>query len=149
MKLSRFNRLHFHSAVTRGEPHAAPLTQESAMENVSLKEKVEHLPVQIFPDPLESADEGCRRIKGRLPSITVELTDASEVESGELRWPPPEASAKPDAPGETQPGPSEAAPAGEDEAEQKEAETERGGGAEAVSLPQAGEGGVGVGEVRN
>ncbi|XP_060712173.1 protein LBH-like isoform X3 [Hemiscyllium ocellatum] len=84
------------------------------MENVSLKEKVEHLPVQIFPDPLESADEGCRRIKGRLPSITVELTDASEVESGELRWPPPEASAKPDAPGETQPGPSEAAPAGED-----------------------------------
>ncbi|GCC39261.1 hypothetical protein chiPu_0023204, partial [Chiloscyllium punctatum] len=81
----------------------------------------------IFPDPLESADECCRRIKGRLPSITVELTDAGEVESGELRWPPPEepspradaedgfeASAEPDAPGKIQPGPSEAAPAGED-----------------------------------
>ncbi|XP_043536608.1 uncharacterized protein LOC122542694 [Chiloscyllium plagiosum] len=108
-------------------PYAAPLTQESAMENVSLKENVEHLPVQIFPDPLESADECYRRIKGRLPSITVELTDAGEVESGELRWPPPEepspradaedvfeASAEPDAPGEIQPGPSEAAPAGED-----------------------------------
>ncbi|XP_072405502.1 protein LBH-like [Chiloscyllium punctatum] len=132
------------------------------MEHVSLRENVEHLPVQIFPDPLESADECCRRIKGRLPSITVELTDAGEVESGELRWPPPEepspradaedgfeASAEPDAPGKIQPGPSEAAPAGEEEAEQQEAETERGGGAEAVSLPQAEEGGEGVGEVRN
>ncbi|MGH0138436.1 UNVERIFIED_CONTAM: hypothetical protein FKN15_073357 [Acipenser sinensis] len=51
---------------------------------------------QIFPDPVEvavegrhlTADLGCTRLKERLPSIVVEPTDVSEVESGELRWPP-------------------------------------------------------------
>lgn len=31
---------------------------------------------------------GCPHAKERLPSIVVEPTDVSEVESGELRWPP-------------------------------------------------------------
>uniref|UniRef100_A0A3B4X2F8 LBH domain-containing protein n=1 Tax=Seriola lalandi dorsalis TaxID=1841481 RepID=A0A3B4X2F8_SERLL len=51
---------------------------------------------QIFPDPVEvvlgpetslnslDQDHG----KERLPSIVVEPTEVSEVESGELRWPP-------------------------------------------------------------
>ncbi|XP_014837972.1 PREDICTED: uncharacterized protein LOC106915111 isoform X2 [Poecilia mexicana] len=49
---------------------------------------------KIFPDPIEivlgpevslnSPD----RDKERLPSIVVEPTEVSEVESGELRWPP-------------------------------------------------------------
>lgn len=53
-----------------------------------------HLFLQIFPDPVEivlgpeaslnSPDRG----KERLPSIVVEPTEVSEVESGELRWPP-------------------------------------------------------------
>lgn len=51
---------------------------------------------QIFPDPVEvvlspnatlnSFDHG--QEKERLPSIVVEPTELSEVESGELRWPP-------------------------------------------------------------
>lgn len=52
--------------------------------------------LQIFPDPVEvvpspnatpnSLDHGHK--KERLPSIVVEPTELSEVESGELRWPP-------------------------------------------------------------
>uniref|UniRef100_A0A4W6G0U0 LBH domain-containing protein n=1 Tax=Lates calcarifer TaxID=8187 RepID=A0A4W6G0U0_LATCA len=51
---------------------------------------------QIFPDPVEvvlgpetslnSLDQ--EHGKERLPSIVVEPTEVSEVESGELRWPP-------------------------------------------------------------
>lgn len=50
--------------------------------------------LQIFPDPVEVvlSTEGCLTCapqgKERLPSIVVEPTDISEVESGELRWPP-------------------------------------------------------------
>uniref|UniRef100_A0A672SUP2 LBH domain-containing protein n=1 Tax=Sinocyclocheilus grahami TaxID=75366 RepID=A0A672SUP2_SINGR len=50
--------------------------------------------LQIFPDPVEVvlSTEGCLSCapeeKERLPSIVVEPTDISEVESGELRWPP-------------------------------------------------------------
>ncbi|XP_017275477.1 protein LBH [Kryptolebias marmoratus] len=61
-----------------------------------LKRKKQRVPFQIFPDPadvvlgpetcLNSLDHG--RAKERLPSIVVEPTEMSEVESGELRWPP-------------------------------------------------------------
>lgn len=50
--------------------------------------------LQIFPDPVEVvlSTEGSLTCvaqgKERLPSIVVEPTDVSEVESGELRWPP-------------------------------------------------------------
>lgn len=52
--------------------------------------------LQIFPDPVEVVlgPETClnsldqSRSKERLPSIVVEPTEVSEVESGELRWPP-------------------------------------------------------------
>ncbi|XP_037632367.1 uncharacterized protein lbhl [Sebastes umbrosus] len=58
--------------------------------------KDQRLPFQIFPDPVEvvlgpettlnTLDHN--REKERLPSIVVEPTEVSEVESGELRWPP-------------------------------------------------------------
>uniref|UniRef100_A0A669AX99 LBH domain-containing protein n=1 Tax=Oreochromis niloticus TaxID=8128 RepID=A0A669AX99_ORENI len=38
----------------------------------------------IFPD----THERYPKLSKRLPSIVVEPTDGSEVESGELRWPP-------------------------------------------------------------
>uniref|UniRef100_A0A3Q1IY08 LBH domain-containing protein n=1 Tax=Anabas testudineus TaxID=64144 RepID=A0A3Q1IY08_ANATE len=41
---------------------------------------------QIFPD----THERYPKLSKRLPSIVVEPTDAAEVESGELRWPPDE-----------------------------------------------------------
>lgn len=53
-----------------------------------------HIILQIFPDPVEMflGQEGTltcvHQGKERLPSIVVEPTDVSEVESGELRWPP-------------------------------------------------------------
>ncbi|XP_008276478.1 protein LBH-like isoform X2 [Stegastes partitus] len=40
----------------------------------------------IFPDTHERNP----KLSKRLPSIVVEPTDATEVESGELRWPPDE-----------------------------------------------------------
>lgn len=40
----------------------------------------------IFPD----THERYPKLSKRLPSIVVEPMDASEVESGELRWPPDE-----------------------------------------------------------
>lgn len=49
---------------------------------------------QIFPDPIEivlgpeASLNSPNRDKERLPSIVVEPTEVSEVESGELRWPP-------------------------------------------------------------
>ncbi|XP_060711766.1 uncharacterized protein LOC132836339 isoform X1 [Hemiscyllium ocellatum] len=46
-------------------------------------------PPAIFPDPCDSYEGQCK-LKDRLPSIVVEPTDVSEVESGELRWPPEE-----------------------------------------------------------
>ncbi|XP_011606577.1 uncharacterized protein lbhl [Takifugu rubripes] len=59
-------------------------------------EKEQRFSFQIFPDPVEvvlspntalnSLDHG--QEKERLPSIVVEPTELSEVESGELRWPP-------------------------------------------------------------
>ncbi|KAM9842712.1 protein LBH-like [Aulostomus maculatus] len=42
----------------------------------------------IFPD----THERYPKLSKRLPSIVVEPTDGAEVESGELRWPPDEAS---------------------------------------------------------
>ncbi|XP_033182204.1 uncharacterized protein lbhl [Anabas testudineus] len=61
-----------------------------------MQRKNERLPFQIFPDPvgvvltpetsLYSLDHD--HDKERLPSIVVEPTEVSEVESGELRWPP-------------------------------------------------------------
>ncbi|XP_015255554.1 PREDICTED: protein LBH-like [Cyprinodon variegatus] len=77
-------------------------TKERDMEEMSdqdpncddMQKKEQRLPFQIFPDPVEivlgpeaslnSPDRG----KERLPSIVVEPTEVSEVESGELRWPP-------------------------------------------------------------
>ncbi|XP_062408224.1 uncharacterized protein lbhl isoform X1 [Sardina pilchardus] len=70
-------------------------SQDMTMEDIPLDRKIENrLPIQIFPDPVEvvlgpegtltCVDHG----KERLPSIVVEPTDVSEVESGELRWPP-------------------------------------------------------------
>lgn len=51
--------------------------------------------LQIFPDPVEvvlSSNATLNSVghgqKERLPSIVVEPTELSEVESGELRWPP-------------------------------------------------------------
>lgn len=54
------------------------------------------LVLQIFPDPVEvvlSPNAILNNLdhsqeKERLPSIVVEPTELSEVESGELRWPP-------------------------------------------------------------
>ncbi|XP_069390835.1 uncharacterized protein lbhl isoform X2 [Paralichthys olivaceus] len=61
-----------------------------------MQRKDQRLPFQIFPDPVEvvlppettlkSPDQS--HGKERLPSIVVEPTEVSEVESGELRWPP-------------------------------------------------------------
>ncbi|KAI1893754.1 hypothetical protein AGOR_G00126930 [Albula goreensis] len=67
--------------------------QDSIMEVPAAERKAERLPFQIFPDPVEVVvgTEGslsCPQEKERLPSIVVEPTDVSEVESGELRWPP-------------------------------------------------------------
>ncbi|XP_063762607.1 uncharacterized protein lbhl [Eleginops maclovinus] len=61
-----------------------------------LQRKDQRLPFQIFPDPVELVPGpettlnhlDHDRAKERLPSIVVEPTDLSEVESGELRWPP-------------------------------------------------------------
>ncbi|XP_061638655.1 uncharacterized protein lbhl [Phyllopteryx taeniolatus] len=68
--------------------------QDSNSEDLRRKEK--RLPFQIFPDPVEvvlvpetslnSLAQNHQR--ERLPSIVVEPTELSEVESGELRWPP-------------------------------------------------------------
>lgn len=52
--------------------------------------------LQIFPEPVEVVlspeasqnSVGHGHEKERLPSIVVEPTELSEVESGELRWPP-------------------------------------------------------------
>nr|XP_057936169.1 protein LBH isoform X2 [Doryrhamphus excisus] len=68
--------------------------QESNCEDLQRKEQ--RLPFQIFPDPVEVVlgpetswnSLGENNEKERLPSIVVEPTEVSEVESGELRWPP-------------------------------------------------------------
>ncbi|XP_029537125.1 uncharacterized protein LOC115141897 [Oncorhynchus nerka] len=73
--------------------------QESSMGEMSPQRNNENrLPFQIFPEPVEVSlsPEGSPNHlqqfspseKERLPSIMVEPTDMSEVESGELRWPP-------------------------------------------------------------
>ncbi|XP_034142947.1 uncharacterized protein lbhl isoform X2 [Esox lucius] len=72
--------------------------QDSLMGELSLQINKERLPFQIFPDPVEVSlcpEGSSNRLqhfspseKERLPSIVVEPTDLSEVESGELRWPP-------------------------------------------------------------
>ncbi|XP_067103014.1 uncharacterized protein lbhl [Osmerus mordax] len=72
--------------------------QDSNMEDTSLQNKVDRIPFQIFPDPVEVVlgPEGSLHClhydheKERLPSIVVDPVDVSEVESGELRWPPVE-----------------------------------------------------------
>uniref|UniRef100_A0AAZ3RLF6 LBH domain-containing protein n=1 Tax=Oncorhynchus tshawytscha TaxID=74940 RepID=A0AAZ3RLF6_ONCTS len=72
--------------------------QESSMGEMSPQRNNENrLPFQIFPEPVEVSlsPEGSPNHlqqfspseKERLPSIMVEPTDMSEVESGELRWP--------------------------------------------------------------
>ena len=65
---------------------------------------------QIFPD----THERYPKLSKRLPSIVVEPTDATEVESGELRWPPDEPSS-PDA--QTERKRAEEQTAGEEERE--------------------------------
>ncbi|XP_017282934.1 protein LBH isoform X3 [Kryptolebias marmoratus] len=45
-------------------------------------------PPQVFPEPKERFP----KLSKRLPSIVVEPTDADDVESGELRWPPDDVS---------------------------------------------------------
>ncbi|XP_069750344.1 protein LBH-like [Narcine bancroftii] len=56
----------------------------AAAEDLGLKPDDNGLPFQIFPDPCE----GQCKPGIHLPSIVVEPTAVSEVESGELRWPP-------------------------------------------------------------
>ncbi|XP_072345377.1 protein LBH-like isoform X2 [Scyliorhinus torazame] len=58
-------------------------------EELGLKHDENRLPFQIFPDPCDSYEGQCK-LQDRLPSIVVEPTDVTEVESGELRWPPEE-----------------------------------------------------------
>ncbi|XP_068173992.1 protein LBH [Antennarius striatus] len=61
-----------------------------------MQRKDQRVPFQIFPDPVEvvvGPDAAVNSLghdheKERLPSIVVEPTEVSEVESGELRWPP-------------------------------------------------------------
>ncbi|XP_040038117.1 uncharacterized protein lbhl [Gasterosteus aculeatus] len=61
-----------------------------------VQRKGRRLSFQIFPDPVEVALDpettmnrlDLDHVKERLPSIVVEPTELSEVESGELRWPP-------------------------------------------------------------
>lgn len=43
-----------------------------------------------FPKIFPETHERYPKLTKRLPSIVVEPTDATEVESGELRWPPDE-----------------------------------------------------------
>ncbi|XP_078394192.1 protein LBH [Cetorhinus maximus] len=62
---------------------------KASAEEMGLKHDENRLPFQIFPDPCDSYEGQCK-LKDRLPSIVVEPTDVSEVESGELRWPPEE-----------------------------------------------------------
>ncbi|KAL4647375.1 hypothetical protein GN956_G8593 [Arapaima gigas] len=67
--------------------------QDSTMEESLLRRKEDRMPFQIFPAPVDQEPdvEGslCQPPeRERLPSIVVEPTDSSEVESGELRWPP-------------------------------------------------------------
>lgn len=70
--------------------------QDSNMDDSALERKGDRIPFQIFPDPVEVVlgPEGSLHClhhgheKERLPSIVVEPVDISEVESGELRWPP-------------------------------------------------------------
>ncbi|XP_053356723.1 uncharacterized protein lbhl isoform X1 [Clarias gariepinus] len=68
--------------------------QDLVMYELPLQKQRERVPFQIFPDPVEvvlgtEGTLGCvLQGKERLPSIVVEPTDISEVESGELRWPP-------------------------------------------------------------
>ncbi|XP_048380838.1 protein LBH-like [Stegostoma tigrinum] len=62
---------------------------KASAEEMGLKHDDNRLPFQIFPDPCDSYEGQCK-LKDRLPSIVVEPTDVSEVESGELRWPPEE-----------------------------------------------------------
>ncbi|XP_051512034.1 uncharacterized protein lbhl [Myxocyprinus asiaticus] len=65
-----------------------------AMDEFPVQKKGDRLPFQIFPNPVEvvlgpeSTLTCMHQGKERLPSIVVEPTDVSEVESGELRWPP-------------------------------------------------------------
>ncbi|XP_056333970.1 uncharacterized protein LOC130245326 [Danio aesculapii] len=69
-------------------------SEAQAMDEFPAQQKGDRLPFQIFPDPVEVvlSTEGTLTCspqgKERLPSIVVEPTDVSEVESGELRWPP-------------------------------------------------------------
>ncbi|XP_042599415.1 uncharacterized protein LOC122140340 isoform X2 [Cyprinus carpio] len=68
--------------------------EAQAMDEYPAQRNGDRLSFQIFPDPVEVvlSTEGCLTCtpqeKERLPSIVVEPTDVSEVESGELRWPP-------------------------------------------------------------
>ncbi|XP_077578698.1 uncharacterized protein lbhl [Stigmatopora nigra] len=67
--------------------------QDSNSEDLKRKDR---LPYQIFPDPVGVVLDPERSLNNlsenhqreRLPSIVVEPTEVSEVESGELRWPP-------------------------------------------------------------
>ncbi|XP_035380790.1 uncharacterized protein lbhl [Electrophorus electricus] len=69
--------------------------QDSGMFEIPLPE-TEERPFKIFPDPvevevvltLEGPQAQVEQGKERLPSIVVEPVDVSDVESGELRWPP-------------------------------------------------------------
>lgn len=47
-------------------------------------------PYISFPKIFPETHERYPKLTKRLPSIVVEPTDATEVESGELRWPPDE-----------------------------------------------------------
>ncbi|XP_029973452.1 protein LBH [Salarias fasciatus] len=71
----------------------------------------------IFPE----THERYPKLSKRLPSIVVEPTDATEVESGELRWPPddpgsPDAKGERKIPGDQAAGGAEPSSVGDEEA---------------------------------
>ncbi|XP_049431849.1 uncharacterized protein lbhl [Epinephelus fuscoguttatus] len=82
------------TCLTASEGYMEEMSGDPNCEDMQRKDQ--RLPFQIFPDPVEvvlgpettlnSLDHNHE--KERLPSIVVEPTEVSEVESGELRWPP-------------------------------------------------------------
>ncbi|KAK9520637.1 hypothetical protein VZT92_020508 [Zoarces viviparus] len=70
------------------------MSRDPNCEDMQRRDK--RLSFQIFPDPVEVVPDPeitlnrleLHHAKERLPSIVVELSEVSDVESGELRWPP-------------------------------------------------------------
>ncbi|KAG7237368.1 hypothetical protein INR49_032413 [Caranx melampygus] len=61
---------------------------ESQMDESSVQRRESSLPEVNMNEDSGSYPEGFLYRRERLPSIVVEPTEHSELESGELRWPP-------------------------------------------------------------